>query len=232
MGRQYIKRANWIRAAVLGANDGILSTASLAIGVAAAGSGRLAVILASVAGLIAGASSMAAGEYVSVCSQIDVEKNDIKRRQKALEESPEEKLAELTEIYRQRGLPSALARKVAVSLTVTNALDAHTRDALGIHESTRPKPLQAALASAASFVAGALLPLMVSTFAPLGIMIPLQYGFSIFFLALSGACAAWLGGCPVIGSILKICFWGTLSMLFTALVGHCFDVLTGMGGIT
>lgn len=229
MEKRYIERANWIRAAVLGANDGILSTASLAIGVAAAGSSRFAIVLASVAGLIAGASSMAAGEYVSVCSQIDVEKSDIERQKRALEENPEEKLGELAEIYRKRGLPTALARKVALVLTANNALEAHARDTLGIHELTRPKPLQAALASAASFTAGALLPLLLAGFAPLGLMIPLQYACSIFFLALCGACAARLGGCPVGKTILRIVFWGTLSMLFTAAVGHCFEISASVG---
>lgn len=227
MGDKYIKRANWIRAAVLGANDGILSTASLAIGVAAAGSGRAAVVLASLAGLIAGASSMAAGEYVSVCSQIDVEKSDIERQKKALAQNPQQKLDELTGIYVKRGLTEPLARKVAAGLTASDALDAHTRDGLGIHELTRPHPLQAALASGASFLSGALLPLLVAAFAPLGLMVPVQYGCSIIFLAFSGACAAKLGGCAVGKTTLKICFWGTLSMAFTALVGHLFSGLAG-----
>lgn len=223
-GKQYIKRANWLRAAVLGANDGILSTTSLVIGVAAAGSSREAIIIAAVAGLVAGATSMAAGEYVSVCSQTDVEKSDMERQKKALEEHPEEQLQKLADIYRRRGLPEALSYRVAEALSNHDALDAHARDSLGIHESTRPNPLQASLASAASFITGALLPLLVGAFAPLHIMIPIQYAFATVFLALTGACAAWLGGCIVWKSVVRVCFWGTLSMVFTALVGSLFGV--------
>lgn len=209
---------------MLGANDGILSTTSLVIGVAAAGSSRQAIVIAAVAGLVAGATSMAAGEYVSVCSQTDVEKSDIERQKKALSEHPQEQLLALADIYRQRGLPDELALQVAQTLSAHDALDAHARDSLGIHEFTRPKPLQASLASAASFITGALLPLLVAALAPLPIMIPVQYAFAIVFLALSGACAARLGGCIIWKSVVRVCFWGTLSMAFTALVGSLFGV--------
>lgn len=220
MGKPYITRANWLRAAVLGVNDGILSTTSLLIGVAAAGSGRPAILLAGLAGLVAGATSMAAGEYVSVCSQRDVERSDIRRQQRDLEQNPEQKLGELAEIYRRRGLPSELAVEVSRKLTENGGVDALARDALGIHEHTRPRPLQASIASAAAFVIGAALPLTAACFVPLDFAVPFLYGFTILFLAVSGACAARLGGCIVWRTVLRICFWGTLSMAITALVGH------------
>lgn len=223
-GKQYISRANWLRAAVLGANDGILSTTSLVIGVAAAGSGREALVIAAVAGLVAGATSMAAGEYVSVCSQTDVEKSDMERQKRALEEHPGEQLQKLADAYRNRGLSPELAQRVAEALSSHDALDAHARDSLGIHEFTRPRPLQASLASAASFITGALLPLLVGACAPLRLMIPIQYALAIVFLALTGACAAWLGGCAIWKSVARVCFWGTVSMVFTALIGSLFGI--------
>lgn len=223
MEKHYIKRANWLRAAVLGANDGILSTTSLVIGVAAAGSGRSAIVLAALAGLVAGATSMAAGEYVSVCSQRDVEKSDIARQQKALAERPDQKLQELAGIYRERGLPEELALQVSRALAERDAVDALARDALGIHEHTRPRPLQASLASATAFVIGALLPLSLACVVPLGVAVPALYGFAIVFLALLGACAAKLGGCLIGRAVLRVCFWGTFSMAITAVVGCLFE---------
>lgn len=222
--KHYTRRANWLRAAVLGANDGILSTTSLAIGVAAAGSSRETIILSALAGLVAGASAMAAGEFVSVCSQTDVENGDLERQAEALEKFPERELDELTAIYEERGLSAELARRVAEELSEHDALEAHARDELGIHHMTRPRPIQAAGASAVSFVTGALLPLLVALFAPLSLMILLQYIFAILFLIFTGAGAAKLGGCAVGQSILRVTFWGTVSMGITALVGYIFGV--------
>lgn len=222
--KHYTKRANWLRAAVLGANDGILSTTSLVIGVAAAGSSRSAIILSALAGLVAGATSMAAGEFVSVCSQTDVEKGDLQRQEAALRDFPDRELEQLSSIYEKRGLSRELAREVAEQLTRHDALEAHARDELGIHQLTRPRPMQAAAASAASFVTGAILPLAVAIFAPLGQMMILQYCFAIVFLVITGASAAKLGGCRMGKSVLRVSFWGTVSMLFTALVGFAFGL--------
>ncbi len=222
--KHYINRSGWLRAAVLGANDGILSTTSLAIGVAAASTTRNPIILAALAGLVAGALSMAAGEYVSVSSQSDVEAGDLEREKKELETMPEVELQELIKLYEKRGLTHQLATEVAVQLTNHDALAAHARDELGINEITQAKPFQAALASACSFLVGGLLPLLVSFFAPLNKMIFFQYGCSIIFLAFSGAVAAKAGGSVVSKSIVRICFWGTFAMLMSALVGYLFGV--------
>lgn len=217
-------RSGWLRASVLGANDGILSTASLAIGIAAAGPGREAIVLATLAGIVAGAFSMAAGEYVSVSSQSDVEAADLRREKKELEEMPEEELQELAAIYQARGLTPDLALEVARQLTRHNALEAHARDELGINEITRANPLQAAFASAASFVVGGALPLLVSFTAPLKNMVLIQYACSIIFLAVSGIFAAKAGGSSILKSVLRICIWGTLAMIATALVGYLFNI--------
>jgi VIT1/CCC1 family predicted Fe2+/Mn2+ transporter len=225
--KHYINRSGWLRAAVLGANDGILSTTSLAIGVAAASTTRNAIVLAALAGLVAGALSMAAGEYVSVSSQSDVETADLEREKKELETMPEIELNELAKIYEQRGLTKEFAMEVAVQLTNHDALGTHARDELGINEITQAKPLQAALASACSFIAGGLLPLLVSVFAPVNRMIFFQYGCAIIFLAFSGAIASKAGGSLVGKSVLRICFWGTFAMLMSALVGYLFGVNTG-----
>lgn len=224
--KHYIFRSGWLRAAVLGANDGILSTTSLVIGVAAASTTRDPIILAAVAGLVAGALSMAAGEYVSVSSQSDVETGDLAREQNELATMPDEELIELAEIYEGQGLDKELAIQVAVQLTRHNALETHARDELGISEITQAKPMQAALASAVSFIAGGVLPLLVSLFAPLQNMLISQYGFSILFLAVSGALAAKAGGSSVKKSILRICIWGTFAMAMSGLVGHIFGVKT------
>jgi VIT1/CCC1 family predicted Fe2+/Mn2+ transporter len=222
----YINRSGWLRAAVLGANDGILSTTSLAIGVAAASVTREPILLAAVAGLVAGALSMAAGEYVSVSSQSDIEKADLKREKLALDTLPEEELEELTDIYIQRGLNKELARQVAIELTAHDALETHARDELGINEITQANPLTAALASAVSFIVGGLLPLLVAIFAPIKEMVFYQYGFSILFLALSGILAAKAGGSKILKAVLRICIWGTFAMVMSALVGYIFGFQT------
>lgn len=218
--QHYGHRGNWLRAAVLGANDGILSTASIIIGVAAASATREPVILAGVAGLVAGALSMAAGEYVSVSSQSDIEKGDLEREQKELEETPEEELKELAIIYQKRGLTKDLALEVATQLTAHNALEAHARDELGINEITQVKPLQAAISSGAAFTFGSLLPLLIAIFGKLSIMGYLQYGFAILFLTVLGAIAAKVGGSSIKKAIIRITFWGTIAMVLTAVVGY------------
>ena len=223
----YVNRSGWLRAAVLGANDGILSTTSIAIGVAAASDTRNPIILAALAGLVAGALSMAAGEYVSVSSQSDIEAADLKREQKELDTMPDVELSELAKHYQQRGLDSNLAMQVAIQLTKHNVLEAHAIDELGINEITQPKPLQAALASGLSFISGGLLPLLVSLFAPIRQMVIYQYSFAIIFLALSGAIAAKAGGSNIAKAIVRICFWGTIAMGITALVGYLFSVRVG-----
>ena len=222
--KHFVNRSGWLRAAVLGANDGILSTTSLAIGVAAASNTRSPIVLAALAGLVAGALSMAAGEYVSVSSQSDVETADLKREKTELDTMPEFELNELSKIYQQRGLDKDLAMQVALQLTKRDALEAHAREELGINEFTKPRPLQAALASALSFISGGVLPLLVSIFAPIRSMVINQYVFSIIFLALSGAVAAKVGGSGIMKSVLRICFWGTVAMAVTALVGYLFGV--------
>jgi len=220
----YIIRSGWLRAAVLGANDGILSTASLVIGIAAASTTREPIILAAAAGITAGALSMAAGEYVSVSSQADVETSDLKREKLELESDPEAELEELTNIYIQRGLNKELARKTAEELTAHNALEAHARDELGINEITQANPFMAAFASALSFVIGGLLPLLTAVFAPVQKMVLYQYCFSILFLAFSGILAAKAGGSHTLKAVLRICLWGTFAMAASALVGHLFGV--------
>ncbi|WP_448104445.1 VIT1/CCC1 transporter family protein [Pedobacter panaciterrae] len=222
----YTNRSGWLRAAVLGANDGILSTTSLAIGIAAASTTREPIVLAALAGLVAGALSMAAGEYVSVSSQSDIEVADLRREKGELENTPDAELQELANIYRQRGLDENLAKQVAVQLTAHDALGAHAKDELGINEITQAKPMQAALASAASFIIGGLLPLLVSIFAPIKLMLIYQYGFSIVFLGLSALVAAKAGGSSRGKAVLRICFWGTAAMVMTALVGYVFGVKT------
>ncbi|MGB7786550.1 MAG: VIT family protein, partial [Salinimicrobium sp.] len=217
-------RSNWLRAAVLGANDGILSTASIAIGVAAASSSREPVILAALAGLVAGALSMAAGEYVSVSSQTDVEKADIEREREELEEMPELELQRLAQIYEERGLKKETALLVAEELTEHNALEAHVRDELGINEISQAKPLQAAFASGAAFTGGGLLPFLVTLFLPLNSLEYALYGFSLFFLIILGTVSARTGGSGVKTAIMRITFWGTVAMGLTALVGYLFNV--------
>jgi VIT1/CCC1 family predicted Fe2+/Mn2+ transporter len=220
----YTNRSGWLRAAVLGANDGILSTTSLAIGVAAASTTRGPIVLAALAGLVAGALSMAAGEYVSVSSQSDIETADLKREKRELETMPDIELNELAKLYQHRGLDNHLAMQVAIQLTSHDALGAHAKDELGINDITQAKPMQAALASAGSFITGGLLPMVVSILAPLPLMVVYQYAFSIIFLALSAVIAAKAGGSSVSKAVGRICFWGSLAMLMTAVVGHLFGI--------
>jgi len=224
LDNHYIHKSNWLRAAVLGANDGILSTSSIAIGVAAASEFRAPIILATLAGLVAGALSMAAGEYVSVSSQTDVEKADIERERQELLEMPEIELQRLAEIYEGRGLKKETALLVAKELTAHDALGAHVRDELGINEISQAKPFQAALASGASFTVGGILPLIVTLFLPVQNMEYYLYGLAILFLAFLGALAAKTGGSNITKAILRVTFWGTIAMVLTALVGHTFGV--------
>lgn len=224
LDNHYIHRSNWLRAAVLGANDGILSTASLAIGVAAASDMRDPIVLATLAGLVAGALSMAAGEYVSVSSQTDVEHADIEREKKELLETPEVELRLLTEIYEKRGLKRETAIAVAKELTAHDALGAHMRDELGLNEISKANPLQAAFASGAAFTVGGILPLLITLFFPLKNMEYSLYGFAIVFLVVLGSLAAKTGGSSISKAILRITFWGTVAMALTALVGYFFGV--------
>lgn len=220
----YIHRSNWLRAAVLGANDGIISVSSLAIGVATASTTRDPILLASIAGLVAGALSMAAGEYVSVSSQTDIEKADIAREKQELEEMPEEELHILAQIYEKRGLKKETAMQVAIELTEFDALGTHVRDELGINEVSQAKPIQAAFASGAAFTAGGLLPVLVTIFAPVQQMEYFLYGFTILSLVILGAVAARTGGSGIGKAILRIVIWGTIAMVISALVGYLFGV--------
>lgn len=220
----YIHRSNWLRAAVLGANDGIISLSSLAIGVAAASTTREPIILATVAGLVAGALSMAAGEYVSVSSQTDTEKADIEREKKELEEMPETELKILSEIYEKRGLKKETALQVARELTEADALGTHIRDELGINEITQANPFQAALASGLAFTVGGLMPLVVVLLSPVTGMEYWLYGSTILFLVILGATAAKTGGSNIPKAIIRITVWGTIAMGLSALVGYLFGV--------
>ncbi|WP_312195448.1 VIT1/CCC1 transporter family protein [Epilithonimonas vandammei] len=222
--KHYVNRVGWLRASVLGANDGLLSTTSIVIGVAAASPDRNTIILAALAGMIAGAMSMAAGEYVSVSSQEDTENADLLREKRELEEMPEIELQELAKIYEKRGVSKETALQVATELTAHDALAVHARDELGINEISQAKPLQAALASFGSFALGALLPFGVSLLAPIKQMVYFQYGFSIVFLMILGAVSARTGGSKIGIAVLRICFWGTVAMGITAFVGHLFGV--------
>lgn len=224
LDNHYIHRSNWLRAAVLGANDGILSTSSLAIGVAAASATKDPIVLATLAGLVAGALSMAAGEYVSVSSQTDIEKADIERERQELAETPQLELQRLAEIYEQRGLKKETALLVAKELTEHDVLAAHVRDELGINEISQAKPIQAAIASGAAFTIGGLLPLLVVLFLPLSNLEYYIYFFAIIFLSILGGVAAKAGGSGIGKAVLRITFWGTAAMGLTALVGYFFGV--------
>lgn len=220
----YIHRSNWLRAAVLGANDGIISIASLAIGIATASDVRQPVVLATVAGLVAGALSMAAGEYVSVSSQTDVETADIEREKQELEEMPEVELGRLTEIYEKRGLKHETALLVAKELTAVDALAAHVRDELGITEMSQANPIQAAFASGAAFLTGGVLPLLITLLAPINNMEYFLYASSILFLCVLGTVSANAGGSSILKAVFRVTFWGTVAMGLTALVGYFFGV--------
>ena len=224
LDNHYIHRSNWLRAAVLGANDGIISISSLAIGIAAASTTREPIVLAGVAGLVAGALSMAAGEYVSVSSQTDTEKADIEREKVELKEMPDEELSILAQIYERRGLTKETAMQVAIEFTQKDALAAHVRDELGINEISQANPIQAALASGASFTIGGVLPLLVVLFAPVKGMEYWLYGSTILFLILLGAMSAKTGGSSVSKAILRITIWGTIAMGLSAGVGYLFGV--------
>ncbi len=223
----YIQRSNWLRAAVLGANDGILSTASIAIGVAAASDLREPIILATLAGLVAGALSMAAGEYVSVSSQTDIEKADIEREKQELADMPEMELEMLASIYEKRGLKKETALMVAKEFTEFDALATHVRDELGINEVSQAKPIQAAIASGGAFTFGGVLPLLVTLLFPLTYMEYYLYGFATLFLIILGIIAAKAGGSNIGKAIIRITFWGTVAMGLTALVGYWFGVNVG-----
>jgi VIT1/CCC1 family predicted Fe2+/Mn2+ transporter len=215
-------RIGWLRAAVLGANDGIVSTASLILGVAAAHATQQGIAIAGIAGLVAGAMSMAAGEYVSVHSQADTEKADLEKERRELETDDAGERRELTGIYIRRGLDQKLAREVADQLMAHNALEAHARDELGISDMLSAKPLQAALASAASFAVGALMPLAVAIWAPRANLIAILSVTSLLFLALLGAIAARVGGAGMGVGAMRVAFWGALAMAVTAGVGSLF----------
>ncbi len=218
-------RIGWLRAAVLGANDGIVSTASLVIGVAAAHAARGDVLIAGVAGLVAGAMSMAAGEYVSVSSQADTEKADIERERRELDGDGEFEQEELTSIYVQRGLDPALAKQVAEQLMAHDALGAHARDELGISENLAARPVQAALASAGAFAVGAVIPLLIVVVTPESSLVMVVSIVSLILLAALGVLAAQAGGAPVIKSAARVAFWGALAMGLTAAVGALFGTV-------
>jgi vacuolar iron transporter family protein len=220
-----IDRIGWLRAAVLGANDGILSTASLIVGVASAAATQHDILIAGIAGLVAGAMSMAAGEYVSVSSQSDTEQAELTRERKELSENAEDELDELTEIYVKRGVDQVLARQVAQQLTANDALTAHARDEFGISEKTTARPVQAALTSAASFSVGAAMPLLMVVVSPAGALVPLVSAASLGFLALLGAIGAAAGGANLLRATARVTFWGTLAMAITAGIGKLFGTV-------
>jgi VIT1/CCC1 family predicted Fe2+/Mn2+ transporter len=224
LDNHFINRSNWLRAGVLGANDGIISISSLAVGVAAAGISRDSLVLTAVAGLVAGALSMAAGEYVSVSSQTDIEKADIEREAKELEQMPENEMNILAQIYERRGLSKQTAMQVAKELHESDALAAHVRDELGINELTSAKPLQAAFASFLAFLIGGILPSLVVLLAPMDHMVYFLYGFTILFLMTLGYVSARTGGAGVVKSIVRISVWGTIAMAVSAGVGLLFGV--------
>ena len=223
--RHRTERIGWLRAAVMGANDGIVSTASLVLGVAAAHATSHNIVIAGVAGLVAGAMSMAAGEYVSVSSQADTERADLARERKELETEPSAELAELTAIYVNRGLDLSLAKQVAEQLTAHGALAAHSRDELGTSELLVARPVQAALASAGTFAVGAALPLLAVVIAPGAYLIPVVAGASLIFLAILGSLAAFVGGASATRGALRVTLWGALAMALTAGVGALFGAV-------
>jgi VIT1/CCC1 family predicted Fe2+/Mn2+ transporter len=223
--RHFTERIGWLRAAVLGANDGIVSTAALVVGVAAAGTDRPAILVAGLAGLVAGAMSMAAGEYISVSSQADTERADLAREQSELATDPDGELRELAGIYEARGLDPELALRVAEQLTAHDALGAHARDELGISEVLSARPVQAALASAATFAVGAALPLVVAAITPRAMVIMAVAASSLVCLATLGALAASAGGAGRLRGAARVTFWSALALLMTALVGRVFGTV-------
>lgn len=219
-----VHRIGWLRAAVLGANDGLVSTSSLVVGVAAAGSGSIEILIAGLAGLVAGAMSMAAGEYVSVSSQTDAENADLARERRELAETPEAELEELTRIYVDRGLDRRLAEQVATQLTEQHALGAHARDELGISETVAARPVQAAVVSALTFAAGAVVPVLVALASPAERTSVLVAGTTVVALAILGGLGATAGGASVMRGAVRVTFWGALAMGVTAAVGAIFGV--------
>lgn len=216
-------RVGWLRAAVLGANDGIVSTSSLIVGVAAANSSHQTVVLTAAAGLVAGAMSMAAGEYVSVSSQADAETADLNRERAELKADPKFEEQELAQIYIERGLTPELANEVSKQLMARDALASHARDELGITEALRARPIQAALSSAAAFSVGAALPVLMVIVSPLRLAMPVVAAASLIFLAALGALAAWVGGAKIGRSTLRVLFWGAVAMAATAGIGKLFE---------
>lgn len=223
-GGEPIARIGWLRAAVLGANDGIVSTASLIVGVAAAAQGRTEILIAGAAALVAGAMSMAAGEYVSVSSQRDTERAALEKERQRLEAEPKAQLAELAAIYQARGVAPDLALEVARQVSAFDALGAHARAELGLSEITTARPIQAAFTSAVTFSAGAALPLLVSQVSPMSLVTPAVASASILYLALLGAVGAWAGRAPMIRPVIRVTFWGAVAMAVTAGVGAAFGV--------
>lgn len=223
--RHYAERIGWLRAAVLGANDGIVSTASLVVGVAAASAARADVLIAGMAGLVAGAMSMAAGEYVSVSSQADTEKADLARERQELEEDRDFEQSELATIYVNRGLEASLADRVAEQLMAHDALAAHARDELGLTETHSARPMQAAVASAAMFAAGAALPLLASVISPFPLIVPSVAGGSLLCLALLGGVAARVGGANIAKGAGRVTLWGAVAMAATAAIGALFGTV-------
>jgi VIT1/CCC1 family predicted Fe2+/Mn2+ transporter len=220
-----VTRIGWLRAAVLGANDGIISTASLIVGVAAAATAQNEVLIAGAAGLVAGAMSMAAGEYVSVSSQSDTERADLARERKELQDSPAFELDELAEVYVKRGVDGSLARQVAQQLMAKDALGAHARDELGISEITTARPVQAALTSAATFSVGAAMPLLMVVVSPASVLVPVVSAASLAFLAVLGAIGAKAGGANILRATVRVTFWGALAMAITAGIGKVFGTV-------
>ena len=216
--------AGWLRAAVLGANDGIVSISGLVVGVAASGAGPSTVLASGIAGIVAGAMSMAAGEYVSVQSQADVETADLAKERRELAEQPESELKELAHIWERRGLDASLAREVAVQLTAYDALGSHARDELGITETLRARPLQAALASGAAFSIGAVLPMAAVLLAPAGRVEPVTIAVTLVSLSLSGALAAWAGGAPALRGAVRVVAWGAAAMIAATAIGRLAGV--------
>jgi len=222
-----VHRIGWLRAAVLGANDGLVSTSSLVVGVAAAGSDKPEVLIAGLAGLMAGAMSMAAGEYVSVSSQTDAEQADLTRETRELAETPDAELEELTQIYVARGLDSDLATKVAIQLTERDSLATHARDELGISETVTAHPIQAAVVSALTFAVGAVIPLVITLMAPAVQLVSVVAGTTLVALAILGAAGASAGGAGLVRGAVRVTFWGALAMAATAAVGMVFGVTVG-----
>lgn len=220
----YVSRTNWLRAAVLGANDGIISVSSLVLGIAAASAERDQILIAGIAGLVSGALSMAAGEYVSVSSQSDLENADLSRESKELKEIPELELQELADIYIERGVDEVLAKQVAKQMMDKDALATHAREELGISALTIAKPLQAAFASAASFSFGAAFPVLAILFLPQSYFIPASSALCIVLLGTLGSISAFIGGAPILKPALRIVFWGAIAMGFTALIGSLFGI--------